>query len=104
MMKAERELINKEAFEIIDKLIAYIELLPTYTSINSKAYFDDGEKEIGYMAIYFDNYRKNEIRSIVVCSEYLQSNDMFEIIEENIKAHHGFEWEIIFYPSHGRGE
>jgi hypothetical protein len=104
MMKAERELINKEAFEIIDKLIAYIELLPTYTFINSKAYFDDGEKEIGYMAIYFDNYRKNEIRRIEVYSEYLQNNDMFENIEKNIKAHYRFEWEIIFYPSHGRGE
>ena len=103
-MKAERELINKEAFEIIDKFLAYIELLPTYTSINSKAYFDDGEKEIGYMAIYFDNYRKNEIRSIVVCSEYLQYNDAFENIEKNIKAHYRFEWKIYFLPSHGRGE
>jgi hypothetical protein len=56
------------------------------------------------MAIYSDNYRKNEIRRIEVYSEYLQHNDMFENIEENIKAHHGFEWEIIFYPSHGRGE
>jgi len=104
MMKAERELINKEAFEIIDKFLAYIELLPTYTSINSKAYFDDGEKEIGYMTIFFDNYRKNEIRSIVVCSEYLQHNDVFENIEKNIKAHYGFKWKISFLPSHGRGE
>jgi len=104
MVKVETELINKEAFEIIDKFLAYIELLPTYTSINSKAYFDDGEKEIGYMTIFFDNYRKNEIRSIVVCSEYLQHNDVFENIEKNIKAHYGFEWEINFLPSQGRGE